>query len=184
MSRHIRIRRAKMTDIPALQRLIGRSSRELGVACYGPALVEKALESVLGVDRRLIKDGCYFIAECTGRTAGCGGWSFRNTLYGSDAVAGRDDRMLDPTSEAARIRAFFVHPGYTRMGIASRILERCEAEARAQGFRSLELGATLSGVDFYLARGFEAMPSVRHELEPGVFMEIVPMRKELPAHQA
>ena len=124
-----------------------------------------ALERVFGVDTQLIEDGTYFVAEAEVGgdrvLAGCGGWSKRKTLYGSDHCAGREDALLDPNYEAAKIRAFFVHPAWARRGVGSRILDVCEAAAVAAGFRRLEMGATLTGVPLYVARGYERANAAR-----------------------
>src|SRR5208282_3096516 len=143
------VRQAVSSDIPALQRLIRASVLGLQTADYTPEQLEQALERVFGVDTQLIADGTYFVAEAHvddgSVIAGCGGWSKRKTLYGSDHCAGREDALLDPHHDAAKIRAFFVHPAWARRGVGSRILEVCEAAAVAAGFRRLEMGATLSG---------------------------------------
>lgn len=173
------MRRAGKSDVPAIRSLIGQSSRELASHCYDPELIELALDSLLGVDQQLIIDGTYYVVETAHGMVGCGGWSFRKTLFGSDSVSGRDDRELDPETEAARIRAFFVHPEHARKGIATRILKACENDAREMGFRRLALGATLSGVAFYRASGFRPDAPVQHRLPGGRTMEIVPMRKTL-----
>ena len=110
---------------------------------------------------------------------GCGGWSRRATLYGGDARAGRQSTLLDPARDAARIRAFFVHPDWARRGIGRAILDRCESEARAHGFRSTELLATLPGERFYRAAGYFGNERTRHDLRDGITIDFVPMRKEL-----
>ena len=151
------VRQAVSSDVPALQDLIRQSVLGLQGADYTPEQLELALDRVFGVDTQLIADGTYFVAEARvgeGQVlAGCGGWSKRKTLYGSDHCAGREDALLDPQREAAKIRAFFVHPAWARRGVGSRILEVCEAAATAAGFRRLEMGATLTGVPLYAARG-------------------------------
>jgi GNAT superfamily N-acetyltransferase len=111
--------------------------------------------------------------------AGCGGWSKRKTLYGSDHCAGREDALLDPDHDAAKIRAFFVHPDWARRGVGSRILEVCETAAVAAGFRRLEMGATLTGVPLYLARGYVEEEHREVPLRPGVSLPIVRMVKRL-----
>ena len=127
----------------------------------------------------LVHDGTYYVAEAEGGPVGCGGWSRRRTLFGGDRYGARDSGYLDPSREPAKIRAFFVHPGWARRGVAGRILETCEREARAEGFRALELMATLPGVKLYAARGYEAGAQVEYEIADGVTIEFVPMRKEL-----
>jgi len=120
----ITIRKARPEDVPVLQVLIPESVRALQAEHYSAEQMEGALGTVFGVDTQLISDGTYFIAEAEGNIVGCGGWSRRKTLFGSDHVAGKDDAWLDPGVDAARIRAFFIHPGWARRGISSQIL-RC-----------------------------------------------------------
>src|SRR5215204_6332093 len=175
-----RIRRATLEDRAALERLIAESARGLSRGDYSEAQVEAAIASVFGVDTDLIRDGTYHVAEAGGEPVGCGGWSKRRTLFGGDRFAARDPGYLDPRAEPAKIRAFFVHPGWARRGVAGAILETCEREAKAEGFRSLELMATLPGVRLYAARGYEAGGRVTYETADGVSIELVPMRKELP----
>src|SRR5215213_1974415 len=173
------IRRATLEDRAALERLISESARALSRGDYSDEQVEAALASVFGVDTDLIRDGTYYVAEAGGSAVGCGGWSKRRTLFGGDRFAARDPGHLDPRTEPAKIRAFFVHPGWARRGVAGAILETCEREAQARGFRSLELMATLPGVRLYAARGYEAGERVEYETADGVTIEFVPMRKEL-----
>jgi GNAT superfamily N-acetyltransferase len=171
------IRCARLEDYEAIDMLIRLSSRKLAIYHYPPELVEAALQTVLGVDTRLIADGTYLVASRGGQLVGCGGWSWRRTLFGSDSVTGRDDDPLHPATDAAKIRAYFVHPGFTRQGIGSAILQRCEKEAARYGFRRLELGATLSGVAFYEAHGYLPVGRCDYECAPGLVMEIISMIK-------
>ena len=133
-----------------------------------------ALGTVFGVDRQLIKDGTYFVAEHDGKIIGCGGWSRRKTLFGADAVTGRDDDALDPGKDPARIRAFFIDPAWARRGIGGQILEACESAARAYGFTKFELVATLTGVPLYAAYGFVPKEACDVPLANG---EILPCRR-------
>jgi N-acetylglutamate synthase-like GNAT family acetyltransferase len=174
------IRRATLEDRAALERLIAESARGLSRGDYSEEQVEAALASVFGVDTDLIRDGTYYVAEAEGSAVGCGGWSQRRTLFGGDRFAARDPGHLDPRTEPAKIRAFFVHPGWARRGVGGAILETCEREAKAHGFRAVELMATLPGVRLYAARGYEAAGQVSYEIAEGVRIEFVPMRKELP----
>jgi GNAT superfamily N-acetyltransferase len=148
-----RLRKARTADIPQIRDLIDASVRGLQAQDYSPAQIEGALESVYGVDTQLIADGTYFIAEISDsdriRIIACGGWSKRKTLYGGDQYARREDSLLDPARDAAKIRAFFVHPEFARRGLGTLILEACENGAISAGFTRLEMGATLSGVPFY-----------------------------------
>lgn len=177
------IRQAVAADIPALQSLIRESVLGLQAADYTPEQLQLALDRVFGVDTQLIEDGTYFAAEVQvgeeKALVGCGGWSKRRTLYGSDQCAGREDALLDPQQEAAKIRAFFVHPAWARQGIGTRILEVCEAAAAAEGFRRLEMGATLTGVPLYLARGYSEGERRQVPLGPDLFLPIVHMEKQL-----
>lgn len=175
----VMLRAALPADIPALRQLIVRSARGLNAGYYTPAEIEAALKHVFGVDSRLIADGTYFVAELGGTLAGCGGWSFRRTLYGGDQrPVGSSDR-LDPRSDPARIRAFFIAPEAARRGIGRRILERCEAAAREAGFTSFELMSTLPGVPFYAALGFVPVEEVSDALPNGVVLRFVRMKREL-----
>ncbi len=174
-----RIRRATLEDRAALERLIAESARGLSRGDYTDEQVEAALASVFGVDTDLIHDGTYYVAEVQDGPVGCGGWSKRRTLFGGDRFAARDSGHLDPSREPAKIRAFFVRPDWARRGVAGAILETCEREAQAEGFRSLELMATLPGVPFYAARGYEGAERVSYETAAGITIEFVPMWKEL-----
>ena len=162
------VRLATPADIPALTALIDASVRGLQAGDYTPAQIDRALRAVYGVDTQLIADGTYFVVEMAGGTiAGCGGWSKRKTLYGGDAFNAREDSLLDPRCDAARIRAFFVHPDWARRGIGATILEACESAAIAAGFQRLEMGATLTGVPFYLAKGYRAVEDLAVPLPDG-----------------
>jgi len=195
----IRIRLAESRDIPALRKLIEASVRGLQAEDYSAAQLEKALQRVYGVDTQLIADGTYFAAEemdgADGPVlVGCGGWSRRKTLYGGDAwkehSAGRgeersrdksaaDDSLLDRARDAAKIRAFFVHPKWARRGIGGMILEACERAAEAAGFRRLEMGATLTGVPFYRAKGYRELERSEVPLGDELTLPIVRMGKSL-----
>ena len=150
------IRKALKTDQTAIENLIKESVRGLSWDDYDAEQIELSIRSVFGVDTELIADGTYFIVETNaGEFAGCGGWSKRKTLYGASVYAeSRDSELLDPELEAAKIRAFFIHPDFARKGVGSLILEKCEQEARANGFKSAEMMATLPGVKLYAARGY------------------------------
>jgi GNAT superfamily N-acetyltransferase len=186
---NICIRLAEARDIPLLRELIEASVRGLQAGDYSLEQLENALRSVYGVDTQLISDGTYFAAEATESgtepvLVGCGGWSKRNTLFGGDQFAGREDSLLDPAKDAAKIRAFFVHPGWARRGIGGRILEACEAAAGAAGFRRLEMGATLTGVPFYRAKGYVEIEAVSAPLGNGLTLPIVRMGKSLKTRSA
>jgi GNAT superfamily N-acetyltransferase len=172
------LRKATHADRPALQLLIARSARELGAADYRPEQIEGALRGAFGVDTQLIDDGTYFVVESDGRLVGCGGWSKRRTLFGGDAHNDRNAQELNPHSDAAKIRAFFVDPDYARRGIGRALLERCESDARTHGFHRFELMGTLPGVRLYQALGYVGNERVHYPVGPGVTIEFVPMRKD------
>jgi GNAT superfamily N-acetyltransferase len=177
------VRKAVAGDIPRLQEVIESSVRGLQAEHYSPAQIEGALRSVYGVDSHLIADGTYLVAEDTSNPdcliVACGGWSKRKTLYGGDQYAGREDSLLDPSRDAAKIRAFFVHPKWARRGIGSMILQACEDAARAAGYKRLEMGATLSGVAFYKAKGYVEVEHQAVPLGNGEALPIVKMTKEI-----
>ena len=179
------VRRATMDDIPRLRKLIEASVRGLQTEDYSAAQIDGALRSVYGVDSQLIADGTYFVAEQALENGllivGCGGWSKRRTLYGGDQYRGREDSLLDPKRDGAKIRAFFVHPKWARRGIGGLILQVCEEAARSAGFTRLEMGATLSGIAFYLAKGYVEVENEAVPLGNGETLRIVKMAKLLPA---
>ena len=173
----VTIRTATLEDVPVLEALIEESVRTLQAGYYTTAQMDGALGTVFGVDTQLIRDGTYFVAESESQIVGCGGWSRRKTLFGSDQVAQKDDTWLDPERDAARIRAFFIRPGWERRGIGSRILQACESAALAHGFSRLELAATLPGVPMYQARGFSATERFDVPLPNGLGLPVVKMVK-------
>jgi GNAT superfamily N-acetyltransferase len=176
-----RLRRATLADLPDLGPLIAASARELSSTDYTPEQVEGALRGAFGTDTQLIRDGSYFVIEAAGRLAGCGGWSRRRTMFGSDARADRDATLLDPTRDAARIRAFFIHPDFARRGLGTRMLERCEQDAMAHGFTRFELMATLPGVRLYAARGYLPAERIEWPIGDGLSIPFVPMSKNARA---
>ena len=170
------VRTATSDDIPTLRALIDASVRGLQAQDYSAAEIDRALATVYGVDTKLIADGTYWVAEAPD-IVGCGGWSRRATLFGGDQYAGREDSWLDPKRDAAKIRAFFVHPDWARRGIGTKILDACEAAARAAGFTRFEMGATLTGVPFYEARGYRALERITVPLPDGESMAVIRMEK-------
>lgn len=174
-----RIRPAELTEIEQLQELIARSIRTLGAGDYTPAQIEGALRGAFGVDTQLIRDRTYFVIEIEGAIVGCGGWSYRQTLFGGDARVERDPAELDPAKDAAKIRAFFIDPAYSRQGLGAALLDHCENAARERGFTHCELMGTLPGVRLYAARGYVAQPSIHYPLGPGLTIEFVPMRRRI-----
>ena len=175
-----RLRLAAEDDIPALRELIEASVRGLQAGDYTPAQMEGALGTVLGVDTQLIRDRTYFVAETAAgsqRMAGCGGWSRRKTLFGADRGPGREPELLDPASDAAKVRAIFVHPDFARQGLGSLILKAVEDAARAAGFRRYEMGSTLTGVPLYSLRGYVEVERISVPLANGEVLPVVRMAK-------
>ena len=173
------IREATISDRPAIEQLIIASARGLSRADYSEQQIEGAIRTVFGVDTNLILDGTYFVADNDGELIGCGGWSKRRTLFGGDQYATRDAAELDPKTEAAKIRAFFIHPAHARKGIGRAILAKCEGEARAAGFQSLELMSTLPGIKLYEACGYRGNDRVELDVGGGVTIGLAPMRKDI-----
>jgi GNAT superfamily N-acetyltransferase len=170
-------RAATLEDVPALRELIEASVRGLQGADYTPSQVEGALGTVYGTDRAMISDGTYFVVEHEGGIVACGGWSKRRTAFGSDHSPVKDDRLLDPQVDAAKIRAFFVHPTYARQGLGTRILKACEDAAETAGFTRFELTATLTGVPLYARHGYVEVETVCFMLPNGEPYSAVRMRK-------
>lgn len=175
----VQIRVATEEDLPAIRELIPHSVRRLSVGFYTPREIESSIRYVFGPDTQLIADGTYFVAERGGALAGCGGWSARRTLYGGDQAKDADDPRLDPATEPARIRAFFVHPDHARRGVATAIYDACVAAARAAGFGSLELMATLPGEPLYRTFGFVPVEQVESVLPDGVPIRFVRMSRDI-----
>lgn len=173
------IRQATPADVPALGTLIDLSVRGLQSRDYTPAQIELALKTVYGVDTQLIADGTYFVVQDGEIMVGCGGWSKRRTLFGGDNYNARENTLLDSQREAAKIRAFFVHPDWARRGIGSLILTACEQAAAGAGFTRLEMGATITGVPFYQTKGYSEIESVEVPLGNGECLPIIRMGKRL-----
>jgi GNAT superfamily N-acetyltransferase len=146
-------RLATAADEAALRAVMTLAIDRLQDAFLTPQQV-RASHAFMGLDSALIADGTYFVVHDGDAIAGCGGWSRRATAYGGDHSAGRDDRLLDPGTEAARVRAMYTHPAHVRKGVGTLILSLCEAAAKAEGFTALELSATMSGVPLYRSFGF------------------------------
>jgi GNAT superfamily N-acetyltransferase len=178
----LRFRLAEPADAPRLTALIEASVRGLQAQDYSPSQIDQALGTWLGLDTQLIADGTYFVAELIdepGVLVACGGWSRRKTPYGSDHRPERDDALLDPRKDAAKIRAFFVDPGWARRGIGSRILALSEEAARREGFTRCEMGATLTGVPLYRRHGYAEQEQVQLPLANGESLPIVRMTREM-----
>jgi GNAT superfamily N-acetyltransferase len=191
-AQQIRLRLAAPEDVPVLRKLIEASVRRLQTEDYTPAQIEGALQTVFGVDSQLIADGTYIVAEAPSRSnagvepadrtsnwtiVGCGGWSKRKTLYGSDHWTGREDALLDPQRDAAKIRAFFIHPDWARQGVGSKILHACEEAARAAGFTRYEMGATLTGAKLFGAKGYLPVKRIPIPLNNGETLPVIHMEK-------
>jgi GNAT superfamily N-acetyltransferase len=174
----VAVRLATLEDIPFLEELIAESVMTLQHE-YTRDQRRAALGSVFGVDRQLIADGTYFAAGAESAIVGCGGWSRRRTPFGGDRSPARDDSLLDPAVDAARIRAFFIHPAWTRRGIGSRILQACESAAAAAGFTRVELTSTLAGVPLYRVRGFVPEEEFAVPLSNGDKLPVIRMTKAL-----
>jgi len=193
MHSNIHLRLAAPEDVPVLRDLIDASVRGLQAKDYTPAQIEGALKTVFGVDSQLIADGTYIVAEAEENTIahagtdntssrkriiGCGGWSKRKTLYGSDHWTDREDSLLDPLRDAAKIRAFFIHPDWARRGVGSLILKACEDAARAAGFVRYEMGATLTGAKLFGAKGYVAVKPISIPLINGESLPVIHMEKQ------
>ena len=179
------IRPAISADIPVLRELIDASVRRLQSGDYSPAQIDSALRTVFGVDSQLIDDSTYLIVQTVPSDSSdhpvivaCGGWSKRKTLYGGDRWRDRQDDMLDPKIDAAKIRAFFIHPDWARRGIGTLLLDACESAARMAGFTRFEMGATLTGVKLFEKRGYVAVERLNVPMEGDITLPIVHMIKK------
>jgi GNAT superfamily N-acetyltransferase len=182
--RDIHIRLALPGDIPALAKLIPESARVLQARYYTSEQIEGALGTVFSVDSQLIHDGTYFIAESGHQIIGCGGWSKRRTLYGGDqGKQTGEDQLLDPRIDAAKIRAFFVHPAWARRGIGSQIMEKCETAALEAGFKTIEIIATLSGEPLYSKFGYHLSQQFEISLHNKNVLPVVRMVKNFAEPQ-
>ena len=184
MEAAFQLRLATEEDIPALHALIEASVRGLQAGDYTPRQIEGALGTVLGLDTQLIRDRTYFIAEPSDQNAktpkclaGCGGWSKRKTLFGADHGPGREPELLEPTIDAAKVRAIFVHPEFARRGLGSLILATVEDAAWAAGFRRFEMGSTLTGVPLYRLKGYVETERIAVPLKNGEALPVVKMVK-------
>ena len=174
----MRIRKATAGDIPRIEEVMRESTSTLGARYYDERQTASATEQITVPDRQLIDDETYFVVvEDDDGIVGCGGWSKRAKLYtGSGST---DARLLDPGTEAARVRAMFVLSSHARRGIGRLILETCEDEARRAGFRRVELMATLPGEPFYLACGYHVRERAEIHLNDGVILGGAMMEKAL-----
>jgi GNAT superfamily N-acetyltransferase len=177
----LRLRLARPTDAEAIQALMTSSVRALFPAFYDAEQTASAVRYIGVLDLTLIEDGTYFVVESEGgEIAGCGGWSRRATLYGGNQTPGRDGQLLDPTADAARVRAMYTNPNYARRGVGRLILSLCEAAAAAEGFTRLELMSTLAGEPLYAASGFRAVERLT-DATGGAPVPLVRMEKPVDA---
>ena len=184
MSAAFPVRLATSADVPTLHALIESSVRILQANDYTPKQIEGALGTVLGLDTQLIDDQTYFVAETetsanTKAIVACGGWSKRKTLFGSDHATVREPEFLDPASDAAKIRAIFVHPDWARRGLGTLLLETCENAAKAAGFTRFEMGSTLTGVPLYKLRGYRVLEPISVPLRNGESLPVIRMVKSM-----
>ena len=173
------LRKATRADIDDIERVIRESLQGIGSRVYDATQIASSIEYVARIDRYLIDDGTYFVAVADGEVVGCGGWSRRGKLYAGPAATIDGERLLDPATEAARVRAMFVVPQWERRGIGREILRRCEEEARAAGFTRVELMAMLSGEAMYAASGYHVVERVEPPLADGTPLPLTKMEKSL-----
>ena len=164
------IRLATPADAPAIEALMALAIPALLAPFLTPRQIAASF-AVMGLDTQLIADGTYFLIHAGAQLVGCGGWSRRATLYGGNHTAGRDARLLDPATEAARIRAMYTHPGFVRRGIGRRLLDASERAARSEGFTRAVLSATLGGEPLYRACGYRETGRTVDQGVPLVVME-------------
>ena len=172
-------RLATFEDVPELQDLIASSARRLSEGYYTYTQTEGAIKYVFGVDSQLIEDGTYYAVESENRLVACGGWSRRSTLFGGDQHKDMADPLLNPATDAARIRAFFVHPDWVRQGIGKMLINICEKAACQYGFTKMEIGATLPGLPLYDAMGYHRVKKISVPLPGGEHFMVVNMKKDL-----
>jgi GNAT superfamily N-acetyltransferase len=174
---HWKPRKALIGDIPRIEALIELSVRGLHGAYYSPQQIDASIGTVFGVDRQLILDGTYFVVEASGELVGCGGWSRRASLCGGDALRTGTDPLVDPRTDPARVRAFFVHPGWVRRGVGSSIMERCEREIAEAGFGRVVIMATLAGEALYASFGYGAVGRSDADLPGGLTLAVIRMER-------
>lgn len=172
-------RLARESDVPALEALIPLSVRSLQAPYYSPAQMEAALGPIFGVDRQLIRDGTYFVVESDSQIVGCGGWSKRHSLYGGDGARSEPDPELNPERDAARVRAFFVHPDWARRGIGYSIMSACERAIIAAGFRAVEIVATLAGEPLYARFGYAVVDRYEIPMKADLTLPAVRMTRRI-----
>ena len=166
---------ATLDDLPRLLPVMDAAIAELQQGFLTPQQIESS-RAIMGLDTQLVEDGTYFMVLDGDDVAGCGGWSRRATLYGSDSTSGRDAHLLDPATDPARVRAMYTQPAFARRGVGRMILEACEAAARAVGFTTLELMGTMSGQPLYEVYGFVVVEELVDD-RGGAPVPLVRMRK-------
>lgn len=170
---------ATLADLPAIERVMDRAIAELQKPFLEPAQIAASRRS-MGLDTTLVADETYLCVLDGETLAGCGGWSRRATLYGGNHAAHlRDDRLLDPATEPARIRAMYTDPAYVRRGVGRLILDTCERAARAEGFQRAEMMATAAGEPLYAACGYHVVERVNRLAPDGVAVPGAIMAKDL-----
>jgi GNAT superfamily N-acetyltransferase len=174
------LRLATLDEVDEIDALMKASTRDLFPMFYDEAQTAASVQYIAAVDRSLIEDGTYFALEGNGELVACGGWSRRDKLYTGSGDASGDARLLDPATEPARVRAMFVRADWTRRGLGTRILEACEAAARAEGFQMLGLMATLPGLPLYERFGFEVLYRVDISMPNGMTLACASMQKPIP----
>jgi GNAT superfamily N-acetyltransferase len=170
-------RLATLEDVATLQNLIASSVRGLSINYYTEEQIESSIKHIFGIDTQLIEDGTYYVIQSGDIIVACGGWSKRNTLYGGDQFKEVADPLLDPAIDAARIRAFFVHPDWARQGLGRKMIVLCEETAKQFGFKSFELGSTLPGEPLYSAMGYHPTERVDVLLADSTYLPIIKMTK-------
>jgi GNAT superfamily N-acetyltransferase len=173
------MRVAVASDAPQISALMETSIRAIFPAYYDPQQVESSVRYIGHLDMQLVDDGTYFVHEELGEVVACGGWSRRNKLFAGPGATEDDDRLLDPATEPARVRAMFVHGDWTRRGLGRQILDACADAAQAEGFTRLALGATLAGLPLYRAFGFEEVERSEVPLPDGVAVTVITMERRL-----
>lgn len=172
------LRLATSADEPAMRVIMNRAIAELLKPYLPPDAVTASFE-IMGLDSQLIADGTYFAVTEDDQIVGCGGWSRRATLFGGDHTSGRNAALLDPAREPARVRAMYTGPGHVRRGIGRMVLDACEVAARAEGFRAVELAATLAGEPLYRACGYEVIEPFTSRTSAGIEIPLLRMGKPL-----
>ncbi len=176
-SEELKHRLATHNDLAALRSIMDNAIGQLQKPFLSEAEIASS-RAIMGLDTQLIEDGTYFVIESNGQIVGCGGWSNRATLYGSDDSPGRDTARLDPNKEAARVRAMYTHPDFTRRGVGRLILRLCEDAARDQGFTRIELMGTMAGEPLYRACGYDVVERLSDD-SGGIPVPLLRMSKAL-----